>query len=96
MALTGKQVRHLRALAHHRNPVVMVGDRGLTPEVDGATVEALESHELIKVKVSGDRDDVQEAAAHLVEATGAELVQVIGKTVVLYKAREKKPAIKLP
>lgn len=96
MALTGKQARHLRSLAHALKPVVMVGDKGLTAEVERATSEALESHELIKVKIDGDRDDVKEAAAHLAEACGAEVAQIIGKTVALYKARSKKPTIRLP
>lgn len=96
MALTGKQARHLRALAHSLNPVVMVGDKGLTDEVATATDEALEHHELIKVKVDGDRDDVKAAAAFLTERTGSELAQIIGKTVVLYRPRKKKPEIKLP
>ena len=98
MQLTGKQARYLRGLAHHLKPVVLVGDSGVTAQVVEATREALEHHELIKVKVNSanGRDDVAEAAERLVVATGAVLAQVIGKTVVLYKAREKEPEIRLP
>ena len=97
MELTGKQARYLRGLAHPLKPVVIVGEKGVTAEVVEAAREALEHHELIKVKVAGaDRDDVREAAESLVSATGAALAQVIGKTLVLYKARSKKPEIRLP
>ena len=96
MALTGKQTRHLRALAHSLKPVVMVGDKGLTAEVVHAADTALEDHELIKVKVADDRDGVKDAAEGLVAGTRSALVQIIGKTVVLYRAREEKPTIRLP
>lgn len=96
MALTGKQARYLRGLAHHLSAVVMVGDKGVTAEVVQHVRDALESHELIKVKVADDRDGVKAAAENLSMATGAAVAQIIGKTVVLYKARKKKPAIKLP
>ncbi len=96
MALTGKQARYLRGLAHNLNPVVLVGDKGLTPEVFDAAIEQIEYHELIKIKVSGDRDDVKEAAEQLARAVEGDVAQIIGKTVVLYKARKKKPEIVLP
>ena len=97
MALTGKQNRHLRGLAHHLNPVVIVGDKGITAEVVQATIEALEHHELIKVRIAGaDSGDVREAAEDLKAGTKAEIAQIIGKIVVLYRARKKKPEIKLP
>lgn len=96
MELTGKQVRHLRALAHPLKPVVQVGDNGVSAAVIEHTEQALEDHELIKVKVAGDRDDVKAAAEVLVRRTGAVQVQIIGKTIVLYKRRAKDPEIELP
>ena len=97
MTLTGKQARYLRGLAHHRDPVVIVGDRGVTAEVLQACQAQLEAHELIKVKVAGaHRDDVREAAEAMSSATGAAVAQIIGRIVVLYLARTKKPAIVLP
>lgn len=97
MTLNSKQKRHLRALAHPLAPVVIIGDKGLTPEVIRAVVEALEAHELIKVRVAGaDRDEVREAGDGLVAGSGAELVQILGKVVTLYKGRAKKPDIQLP
>ena len=96
MELTGKQARHLRALAHSLKPVVQVGDNGVSAAVVEHTRAALEDHELIKVKVSGDRDAVKEASENLVMATGAAVAQIIGKTIVLYKRRTKDPEIRLP
>lgn len=96
MALTSKQNRHLRSLAHPLKAVVMVGDKGLTEEVVSAAVTALEDHELIKVRVADDRDGVKQVAGELATAANASLVQIIGKVVVLYRARSKKPTIRLP
>ena len=97
MELTGKQKRALRAMAHHLNPVVMVGSGGLSQAVvDKVSVE-LENHELIKVKVGRDAPtNVKDAASDLNEHTSAFVVQTIGRIVVLYKARKKQPTIVLP
>lgn len=54
MNLTKKQVQHLKALAHHLNPVVMIGNNGLTEGVLAETEVALTHHELIKVKIAGE------------------------------------------
>jgi RNA-binding protein len=96
MALTSKQARHLRSLAHHLDPVVHVGDRGVTEAVVAKVDTELDHHELIKVRIHEDRDGVREAAEALAEQTGAELAQVIGKIAVLYRRRRKKPTIRLP
>ena len=97
MALSGKQSRHLRGLAHHIKPVVTVGQAGVTPPLVAKTEEELGYHELIKVKVGqGCLDDTKTVAAEISTATGAELVGTIGHVVILYKARKKEPAIVLP
>ena len=97
MALTSKQRRHLRSLAHHLDPVATVGVNGLSGPVIAKVNEELEHHELIKVKISPDApQDKRESAGTLAERTRSELVQVIGHVAVLYKARSKKPSIKLP
>ena len=97
MELTGKQKRALRALAHHLNPVVMVGTGGLSKAVVDKVETELENHELIKVKVSRDAPlNVKDAALDLNEHASAHVVQTIGRIVVLYKARKKKPTIVLP
>lgn len=94
MELNGKQRRHLRALGHHLHAVVQVGDDGVTDGVIAATAEALETHELVKVRIADDRDGREGAIAQLAEGTGSEVAQVLGRTVLLFKRRKKKPAIR--
>jgi len=88
--LNGKQKRQLRALGHHLQPVVQVGQSGATEGVVAATRQALEDHELIKVKLALEREEREAALAVLVEGTGAEVAQVLGKTALLFKRRAKK------
>lgn len=95
MALNGKQRRKLRALGHHLSPVVIVGQEGVTPGVVAAVEQALYDHELIKVKFNESPDDRRDGAQMLSEQTGADVAQILGKTVLLYKAREEDPEIKL-
>lgn len=96
MPLTSRQARMLRALAHHLAPVVHVGGAGVSDAVVDKADKELEIHELIKVRVEGDRDDVRDAATRLASGTRSEVAQVIGKVVVLYRRRSKKPTIRLP
>jgi RNA-binding protein len=96
MPLTSRQSRHLRALAHDLTAIVYVGAAGVTDGVIDKTDKDLEAHELIKVKIEGDREVVKASAERLAAATGAELAQVIGKTAILYRRRKKKPTIQLP
>ena len=86
MALAGKQVRQLRSLAHHLNPVIIIG-KG---DVNDGTVEqadaCLEAHELIKCSVlDGSNLTAREAANELAERCHAEVVQVIGHKFSLYR-----------
>jgi RNA-binding protein len=97
MSLTGKQRRHLRSLAHHLDPVLMVGQSGITDAVIEKTDLELENHELIKVRILDSAPlSAKEAGAELSKATRSELAQVIGRMAVLYRSRAKKPTIKLP
>jgi RNA-binding protein len=95
--LGGKQRRYLRGLGHHLEPVVQVGKDGLSEGLLGALDAALQQHELIKVRlgesVTGDRHEV---AAALASATSSDLVQVLGRTLLLYRARAEEPTIVLP
>jgi RNA-binding protein len=88
LALTGKQRRKLRAHGHHLNPVVMVGQQGVTEGVVAAVVQALEDHELIKVKVGEGPEDRHDAAERLATETGSEVAQVLGNTILLFKKRQ--------
>jgi RNA-binding protein len=95
--LTGKQRRYLRALGHHLEPVVLVGKDGLSEGLIGATDAALTTHELIKVKLGESAgDDRRGLGAALAEAAGADLVQVLGRTLLLYRPRPEEPTIELP
>ena len=95
--LTGKQRRHLRSLGHHLDPVVQLGKLGLTSGVIAATTDALESHELIKVRRGSEcPDSHDEVAAALTKAVGAELVQKLGRTLLIYRRHPEEPAIVLP
>ena len=86
--LRKQEILALRARAHHLNPVVMIGQHGLTEAVIRETETALNAHELIKVRVLGDeRDERLLIGEELCAATGAQLVQHIGKLLVLYRER---------
>lgn len=94
--LTGKQVRFLRGLGHHLNPVVLVGKEEITDNLLAGVEAALESHELIKVKLQeGCLLDRREVAEILSEKTGAAVAQILGKTILLFRKSEKK-RIELP
>ena len=97
MPLNGKQRRYLRGLGHDLEPVVMLGKEGITDGVVGALAEALGTHELVKVKLGQSfPDDRHDGAARLAARSGAELVQVLGNTLLLYRPREEEPTIRLP
>ncbi len=96
MALTSRQARHLRALAHHLKPVAWVGAAGVTDAVVAKVDAELTLHELIKVRIEGTREEVRAGADRLASATGSDVAQVIGRIGVLYRRRKKKPAIQLP
>ncbi|MDK4689302.1 ribosome assembly RNA-binding protein YhbY [Kingella negevensis] len=86
--LTKQQIVELKARAHHLNPVVMIGQKGLTPAVIQETATALRAHELIKVRVFGDdRQERITICEELCQATDSQLVQHIGKLLVLYRER---------
>lgn len=97
LPLTGKQKSHLRSLAHKLKPVVQIGHQGVTKGVLSALTEALERHELVKVKVSGEAEvDAGEIGPQIEKATKSQVAQVIGHTLVIYKRRAENPKIVLP
>ncbi|QSO46133.1 ribosome assembly RNA-binding protein YhbY [Alicyclobacillus mengziensis] len=95
--LTGKQKRYLRALAHHLQPVMQIGKSGLTGGVLQQVDLELETKELVKVSVLEtspvSRDEI---AQMVVEETGAEWVQSMGRTIVFYRKSTENPEIELP
>jgi RNA-binding protein len=95
--LQGKAARYLRSLGHELTPVVQIGKEGVTEGVIQATSRALLDHELIKVKVGTEApEDRKDTLAALATSAAAELVQVLGRTGLLYKKHPEKPRIKLP
>jgi len=85
-----EQQRKLRRLAHHLKPVVTIGGNGLTDAVQVEINQALHDHELIKVKIhSQDRDTLKAIATTICEAQEANLIQLIGHIVILYRKSEK-------
>ena len=94
--LSEKQKKSLRKLAHPRKPVVMLGNAGLSAGVLGALDEALQKHELVKVKVaSGDREERDDIIRQMVEQSHAELIQRIGNIATLYRRNDEKPVIEI-
>jgi RNA-binding protein len=86
--LTPRERRELKARAHHLDPVVMIGDAGLTPDVMREIDANLKAHGLIKVRVLGDdRQARTDLVAAVCEQTGAAAVQQIGKIVVFYRPK---------
>lgn len=96
MALTGKQVRQLRALAHHLNPTVQIGRSGVSDAVVEQAEESLEAHELVKCAVQdGCGLETRDAANALAELAGAEVVQVIGHRFTIYRESSRKDIEKI-
>jgi RNA-binding protein len=94
--LTGRQVRHLRGLGHHLHPVVMIGKEEVSESLIRSVEEALDAHELIKVKIQeGCMLDRKEAAEMLAERSGAAVVQILGKTILLFR-RSPEGKVELP
>jgi RNA-binding protein len=86
--LTPAERKLLKARAHSLEPVVLIGNKGLTDDVVTEVDHALKAHELIKVRAPGlDRDAREEAFKSLCERTAAEPVQHIGKVFVLYRKK---------
>ncbi|MFL5579514.1 MAG: ribosome assembly RNA-binding protein YhbY [Gemmatimonadaceae bacterium] len=86
MSLTSKERASLRAEAHHLTPMVHIGQHGMTDSVVASLEDALRTHELVKVQLGRPVDvKARDAARDLAEAVHAEVVQVIGKTVTLFR-----------
>lgn len=86
MPLEGYQRRHLRGLAHDLKPIVQIGKAGLTPSVVAAIDDALEAHELIKVRLVGHKAEKKEMVATLEVELGCAEVGLVGHVATLYRA----------
>ncbi len=89
--LSNKQIKYLRGLGHKLSPLVLVGKEGLSKSLVAALDTELDNHELIKVKIGNNSDvDKKQAANFLPQATSSILVQLIGKTLLLYRKNPKR------
>lgn len=95
--MTSKQRAYLMSLASNLNPIFQVGKNSLTPEITDAIGESFNNKELIKIAVLKNCfDDPREIAEMVAGRTQSQVVQVIGKKIVLYKRNKDNPKIELP
>lgn len=95
--MTSKQRAYLKGLAMNIEPVFQIGKSGLTPEVTEAVSETFNTRELVKLAVLKNcMEDPREMASVLAERTKSQVVQVIGKKIVLYKESKDHKKINLP
>lgn len=96
--MTSKQRAYLKSLAMTTEPILQIGKSSLTPEFTQSVNEALDARELIKISVLQNcMDDPRQMAQMLAERSGSQVVQVIGKKIVLYKeGKKEKKKIQLP
>ncbi len=88
--MNSKQITYLRGLGHHLNPVVSIGNNGLTEQVMKEVELALNAHELIKIKVTGDDRALRiNMLEEICEKSGATAIHHIGKQLVIYRKSEK-------
>jgi RNA-binding protein len=97
MPLNDAQRKYLRRLGHDRNPIVLVGQGGISPNLVAELDRALRDHELVKLRARvGDREERDRILAELATATSAELVQRIGHVALYYRRNPDEPGILLP
>ncbi|HEY5611679.1 MAG TPA: ribosome assembly RNA-binding protein YhbY [Thermoanaerobaculia bacterium] len=97
MALTPKQRRYLKSLAHHLDPAVKVGKGRLSTGLVAEVERSIEAHELIKVRLEIDDGGARrDAADRLASETNADLVGTVGKIAIFYRPRAEDPKIELP
>lgn len=95
--LTGKQKRYLRKEAHHLDPIFQIGKGGLNDNMIDQVQDVLEKRELIKIHIlQNNMDDHKVVAESIAEQAGAELVQLIGNIIVLYKESKENKRLELP
>lgn len=97
VALNGRQRRYLRGLAHDRQPILQIGKAGAAKSVVDELDRALETHELVKIRVLRECPNQLGEIVSLVERSlGASTVGTVGRVAILYRTRSKDPSIALP
>jgi RNA-binding protein len=94
--LNTAQKKYLRGLTHSLDPVVMIADKGLSQNVMMEIEQALEHHELIKLRIRAEREDRKAWIGEIGASTGAELVHQIGQVACFYRRNPQSPKIALP
>lgn len=95
--LNSKQRAYLMGMASQITPIFQIGKSSLTPEIIEAVDAAMEKRELIKISVLKNcMDDPKEIADMMAERTRSQVVQVIGRKIILFRVSKKKPMIELP
>lgn len=95
--ITSKQRAYLRSKANRIDSIFQVGKSSVNPDMTNSIDEALEARELIKITVLNNcTDDIKDIANILSERTHSEIVQIVGKKIVLYRQSKDKPVIELP
>lgn len=92
--LSASDKKHLRGIGHKLNPIVMIGDKGISEGVETELERALEDHELIKIKINAEAEERKLIIAQLCQSHTASLVQAVGKMALLYRPA-RKPNAKL-
>jgi len=85
--LSGRERRDLKSRAHHLNPLLQIGQKGLTENVIKAFEKAIDDHELIKVKFIDFKEDRRGLSLNLSRETGAALVDIIGNVAIFYREK---------
>ena len=97
MSLTPKQRQYLKGLGHSQKSVIHVGKEGLTEGVVASISKALDDHELIKVTILETADIARKSAEERIsKAVQCDVVQTLGKKMLLYRKNPKAPSIKFP
>ena len=90
MELTGKQKRYLRSLAVNIRPIVQIGKSGVSNEILTSIRHAADARELIKVNILQNSDETAKDVAAMVDEMGLNVVQIIGRNVVVFKVSDRK------
>lgn len=95
--LNSKQRAYLKSLASKLDPIFQIGKSGVSPELVQAIDDALEARELIKCNVLNNcMEDIKYVASAISDRTKSEVVQIIGKKIVVYRMSKENPTIELP
>ena len=96
MSLSSKEKRHLKGLGHHISPVLQTGKEGLSDSMLLEIEAALEKEELIKIKIGRGELHRKEAVKIIQDKISVEVVQLLGKNILLFRQRKKDSAIRFP